>query len=347
MTEYRKNYITWDEYFMSIVSLATLRSPFYQSGSCIIDRDKRILSVGYNDIPWSMKKYSGESNSDFCTNSLSNAIYTFRGRSQEFEGGTLYTSAFPNYDESRQIAQARFKNVVYLNKNISPVDEEISNKILYCAGVNVNSYFDDNYSLSEYNEFLYNLRYILKEYIGKNDNKNLIDDEYFMAITILSALRSKDPSTQVGACLVDKDNKILSIGYNGTPYGMKDEELPWASRGELINDLLTTKDPYIVHAEINAFDNYRGSMADFKDSKLYLIYSPCVNCTKRISYAELDKVVYLRKYTKNGISLKSDRWLNRVNTVSCLYNDNHDYSKEECLELFDECTKVIKKYLKR
>lgn len=347
MNESRKDYITWDEYFMSIVTLAALRSPFYQSGSCIIDKNKRILSVGYDDIPWSIKKYSSENNIEFCTNSLSNAIYTFKGRNQEFEGGTLYTSIFPSYDESRQIAQARLKKVIYLNKNIDPVVEEISNKILYSAGIDVKPYFDDKYDIKEYKGYLKKLKYLIKKHIGKSEEKHLTDDEYFMAITTLSALRSKDPSTQVGACLVDKDNKILSIGYNGTPYGMEDSELPWASYGESTNNLLTTKDPYIVHAEINAFDNYRGNMTDFKASKLYLIYSPCVNCSKRISYAELDKVVYLRKYTKNGVSLKSDRWLNRVNIGSFLYKENHNYSKDECLELFDEYTNTIKKYLKK
>ena len=78
-------------------------------------------------------------------------------------------------------------------------------------------------------------------------------DEYFMGVALLAARRSKDPSTQVGACIVDDDNRILSTGYNGFPYGCSDEEYPWAREGDS-ND---TKYPYVVHAELNAILNNR------------------------------------------------------------------------------------------
>ena len=87
-------------------------------------------------------------------------------------------------------------------------------------------------------------------------------DEYFMAIAKLSAMRSKDPSTQVGACIVSQDNRILSIGYNGAPNGFDDERFPWGREGENLN----TKYPYVCHAEMNAILNYRGSKKDLENS---------------------------------------------------------------------------------
>ena len=91
-------------------------------------------------------------------------------------------------------------------------------------------------------------------------------DEYFMSIAKLSAMRSKDPSTQVGACIVSNDNRILSIGYNGAPNGYSDENFPWGREG----NNLETKYPYVCHAELNAILNYRGSKKDLEDAKIYV-----------------------------------------------------------------------------
>lgn len=61
-------------------------------------------------------------------------------------------------------------------------------------------------------------------------------DEYFMGVAKLSALRSKDPNTQVGACIVSNDNKILSMGYNGLPRGCSDDEFPWCRDGDPLDN---------------------------------------------------------------------------------------------------------------
>ncbi len=350
MFEYRKNFLTWDEYFMSLCALSASRSHMITEAACIVDKDKRILSLSHADIPYNIrsKNINGyEFPAEFYTSALSNAIYTFKGRNQEFIGSTLYLLEFPNCEQSRQISQARIKNVIYLHNNLDMSSLLVSKRILESAGVNVVPYFDDKYNIREYIDFFEKLKKTIKKHIGEHDNEPLSSSEYYMGVAALSALRSKDPSTQVGACLVGTDGKIMSIGYNGTPYGMKDEELPWYSPGESTGDLLTTKDPYIVHAEINVFDNYRGNMQDFKDSYLYLIYSPCETCSKRISFAGLNRVVYLREYTKHNMSIRSNRWLNSSRTLSSLYNPSHNYTKEECIEFFEETTGVIKKYLKK
>ena len=92
-------------------------------------------------------------------------------------------------------------------------------------------------------------------------------DEYFMGVAMLAALRSKDPNTQVGACIVSADNIIISTGYNGMPKGCSDDEFPWERTGEEVE----TKYPYVVHAELNAILNANGR--DLRGSKLYVAYS--------------------------------------------------------------------------
>ena len=112
-------------------------------------------------------------------------------------------------------------------------------------------------------------------------------DEYFMGVAILSGMRSKDPSTQVGACIVSQDNKILSMGYNGLPMGCSDDNFPWARKGE---DPLEMKYVYTVHSELNAILNYRGG--SLAGAKLYVSLFPCHECAKAIIQAGIKTVVY-------------------------------------------------------
>lgn len=146
--------------------------------------------------------------------------------------------------------------------------------------------------------------------------KNYITwDEYFMAIAKLSAMRSKDPSTQVGACIVEEDNRILSIGYNGAPNGFNDDEFPWDREGKN----LETKYPYVCHAEMNAILNYRGSRKDLEGSKIYVDLFPCNECAKIIIQSGIKEVIYL-----------SDKYANSENNIASR-------------KLFDECGVKYKK----
>lgn len=112
--------------------------------------------------------------------------------------------------------------------------------------------------------------------------------EYFMAVAFLSAQRSKDPSSQVGACIVNDENKIVGIGYNGMPNGCDDDLLPWSRSA---NDWLDTKYPYVCHAELNAIMNKNS--ADVKGCTMYVALFPCNECAKLIIQAGIKKVVYL------------------------------------------------------
>lgn len=110
-------------------------------------------------------------------------------------------------------------------------------------------------------------------------------DEYFMGIAHLSSKRSKDPNTQVGACVVDQDNKIVTVGYNGMPRGVKDSEVPWAREG----GFKETKYAYVVHAELNAILNTPRSL---KGCALYVSLFPCNECAKAIIQSGIKKIVY-------------------------------------------------------
>lgn len=112
-------------------------------------------------------------------------------------------------------------------------------------------------------------------------------DEYFMGIALLSAQRSKDPGTQVGACIVGQDNKILSVGYNGMPIGCSDDDMPWDRDGKPME----TKYLYVCHAELNAILNHGGH--SLKGTKLYGTLFPCNECAKAIIQAGIVEVIYL------------------------------------------------------
>lgn len=132
-------------------------------------------------------------------------------------------------------------------------------------------------------------------------------DEYFMGVALLSAKRSKDPNTQVGACIVNEKNKIVGAGYNGLPIGCDDDEFPWSKQG----DFLETKYPYVCHAELNAILNNIGM--DLKGCKIYTALFPCNECTKAIIQAGINEVVYLSdKYDGSDPSKASKLMLDRA-----------------------------------
>ncbi len=129
-------------------------------------------------------------------------------------------------------------------------------------------------------------------------------DEYFMGVALLSAKRSKDPSTQVGACLVNEDKRIIGIGYNGLPTGCKDEDFPW---GKTDPNRLNTKYPYVVHAEPNAILN---CTSNIKGATLYVTLFPCNECAKLIIQAGIRHIIYMSdKYRNEESDIASKRML--------------------------------------
>ena len=151
-------------------------------------------------------------------------------------------------------------------------------------------------------------------------------DEYFMGVAMLAARRSKDPNTQVGACIVSPDNIIISNGYNGLPNGCSDDEYPWEREGE------ETKYPYVVHAELNAILNANGR--DLRGSRLYVALFPCNECAKAIIQAGVKEVLYLSdKYASTAATRASKRMLDSAGVT---YRQLHPSTKEIVLDLAEE-----------
>ena len=132
-------------------------------------------------------------------------------------------------------------------------------------------------------------------------------DEYFMGVALLSAQRSKDPNTQVGACIVNDKNKIVGAGYNGLPIGCHDDEFSWSKEG----DFMDTKYPFVCHAELNAILNNIGM--DLKGCTIYTALFPCNECTKAIIQSGISTVVYLSdKYEQSDAARASKLMLDKA-----------------------------------
>ncbi len=136
-------------------------------------------------------------------------------------------------------------------------------------------------------------------------------DEYFMGIAMLSAQRSKDNNTQVGACIVSREHKIVSMGYNGMPIGCQDDEMPWEREG----DYLDTKYPFVCHAELNAILNCAGP--SMKDCTIYVTLFPCNECAKAIIQSGIRKVVYLENKYADTDSIRASEMMFRLSGVVC------------------------------
>ncbi len=140
-------------------------------------------------------------------------------------------------------------------------------------------------------------------------------DEYFMGVAMLSAMRSKDPSTQVGACIVNPDHKILSMGYNGFPIGCSDDEFPWAREGEPLQN----KYFYTTHSELNAILNYRGG--SLEGATIYVTLFPCNECAKAIIQSGIKRVVYdSDKYQDDASVIASKRMLKAAGVEAVRYS---------------------------
>ena len=136
------------------------------------------------------------------------------------------------------------------------------------------------------------------------EKSNISWDEYFMGIALLSSLRSKDPNTKVGACIVDDANKVVSIGYNGMPAGLDEDQLSW-NKGEGLD----SKYLYVCHAEFNAILNTRNG-ASLKGCRLYVTLFPCNECAKAVIQTGIKEVVYLsNKYQDQTATIASKKML--------------------------------------
>ena len=163
-------------------------------------------------------------------------------------------------------------------------------------------------------------------------------DEYFMGIAKLTAGRSKDPNTQVGACIVSSDNRVLSCGYNGAPNNFKDDNFPWAREGKPLD----TKYMYVCHAEANAIDNFRGYKKESEGARIYVDLFPCNECAKRIIQSGIKEVIYLSDKYKDSDSTIASKMMFDVCGVTYrqMHKDNQKVFKLSLKP--DEVLKQIK-----
>ena len=150
-------------------------------------------------------------------------------------------------------------------------------------------------------------------------------DEYFMGVAYLASFRSKDPNSQVGACIVDNNNKILSMGYNGFPRGCSDDEFPWARDG----DTLETKYAYVTHSELNAILNYHGT--SLEGSKIYVTLFPCNECAKAIIQSGIKTVVYAQNKYDGTPSVEASKKL--MNAAGVRYYQYQPTGKKLIIEV--------------
>ena len=168
-----------------------------------------------------------------------------------------------------------------------------------------------------------------KKVLGNKRKDYLNWDEYFMGIAKLSAGRSKDPSTQVGACIVSSDNRLLSTGYNGAPNNFDDDDFPWEREGKPLD----TKYLYVCHAEANAIDNFRGYKKEFEGARLYVDLFPCNECAKRIIQNGIKEVIYLSdKYADTDSIISSKRMFDTCGVRYKMLDKEHQKSLEITLK---------------
>ncbi len=155
-------------------------------------------------------------------------------------------------------------------------------------------------------------------------------DEYFMGVAMLSAYRSKDPNTKVGACIVNEDNRIVGVGYNGFPAGCGDNDLPWGREG----DFLDTKYPYVCHAELNAILN---SSINLKNTRIYVALFPCNECAKAIIQSGIEVIYLDDKYKDTDSVIASKKMMDmsgvkyrqlQIEKDSITIKFNDDYKRQ-------------------
>ena len=170
-------------------------------------------------------------------------------------------------------------------------------------------------------------------------------DEYFMGLAMWSATRSKDPKTQVGACIVNDEKRIISVGYNGLTRGMDDDTFQWDSIGEETNCLYTTKNPWVAHSELNAILNSHG--VDLKGTTMYCTLFPCNECAKAIVQVGIERVIYLSMYAHQELVEITNVMFEKAGVECIPFNDKQNFTKQEIQENSDKMLDLVKKFSRK
>jgi dCMP deaminase len=312
----RNGYLSWHEYFLATAILSSHRSkdPYSPSGACLVDPDNRIVGIGYNGFPSGfaddkLMSRPDTSSSDPETwlesrepflipaevNCLLNSAKTSRNT-------TMYCVDIPSHDCAKFIVQSRrVAKVVYGRPPAELTDSvRVSQLLLQQAGIEL-----ELFQLARPIELIFEEG--LSSGAQAEDVRSYLSwDEYFMAMALLTSYRSKDPNTQVGACMVSRRRIILACGYNGFTRGCSDDTFPW-QRSAL--DPKHTKYMYVCHAEVNAILNCQASQSEQDGSTLYVTLFPCNQCAQAIVQAGIRRVVYLSDPYHEDVKFRASRRL--------------------------------------
>ncbi|KAL7481356.1 hypothetical protein ACHAW6_007039 [Cyclotella cf. meneghiniana] len=341
-TSKRRDYLSWEDYFLAVAYLSAQRSkdphPSKSSrdGACIVDTMGRIVGIGYDGfprgcsddcLPWASQIAESGADGDsreplpwlhtkepFLCHAEINAI--LNKCSNDVVGGRMFVRNFPSNECAKFIIQSGITEIVYVKDDNEDSDSSRASRILFeVAGVKttkmnptvpfINISFGDapsDVENTEPSDSTSDRRHNeddMEKYLGAD---YLSWDDYFMAVAFLSAMRSKDPNTQVGACIVDAEKSIIGIGYNGFPRGCSDEHLPWARSADCD---LHKKYPYVVHAEVNAILNK--CSANVRGATIYVALFPCNECSKVIIQSGIREVVYLNDFYHDTDACRASR----------------------------------------
>ncbi|XP_029344860.1 uncharacterized protein LOC100161474 isoform X1 [Acyrthosiphon pisum] len=289
--EKRTDYLSWDDLFMAIAFLTAKCNKDLKKkvGACIVDSDKKIVGIGYNGMP------TGCNNGNFLDHKFAryfechaemNAI--LNKNSIHIQNCTIFVSLYPCSEAAKIIIQSGIKEVVYM-PDLKSSKDQATKKMFDASGVEIREHTPNQNIIISF---------------PKLDSPVVdLSRNLFMAIAYLTAMRSKDPVCQVGACIVNSDNTIVGTGYNGMPTGCNDDEFPWGNN----KNLTLNKFIYVCHAEMNAVF-YKSSMINVKDCTLYVTRFPCIECAKIIIQSGIKEVVYLTnpKYGKGKDTATKD-----------------------------------------
>lgn len=277
----RTDYLSWENTFILMSEFIALKSKMSdKKGACIVNEDNLILSLGYSGLPRGIEYENLKFDSEFYeVSAINNAILSSR---RNLENTILYTTHFPNEYDTKYLIQNGIKSIYYINE-IDETTKSISLKMLESAKVAINK--------------------TNKIYFTTDLPINPTFEDLFVGLSNIVSFRSKDPNSQVGACIVDNKNRIISLGYNGFPFGCSDDNFPWGREGEHQN----TKYPYVVHAEENAIAiAQKTSPINLEGSKIFTNLLPCNLCATKIIQSGIKEVYYVKdKYPEDPIFASS------------------------------------------
>lgn len=338
----RTDYLEWSEYFMANAILIAQRSkdPCTQVGACIVNSERKVVGIGYNGFPLGCDddKFPWDKNCDdplqvkhmYVCHAEVNAI--LNKISGCVKGCSIYVTLFPCNECAKMIIQSGIREVIFMSYKHKCITKAAM-QMFDAAGITVRKFpfpiaktitfvLDINAALNELNIgesssspcFNNNNNINLKKSTEQGYN-NLTWPDYFMATALLAAQRSKDPNTQVGACIVNDENKIVGIGYNGFPTGCNDDEFPW-SREIVNNDPLSVKYMFVCHAEMNAILNK--NCDSLSKCTIYVTLFPCNECAKIVIQSGIRKIVFLSDKYSQTPAIRASKKMFQASRVECL-----------------------------